>query len=374
MKIGVAGFGKMGKDIFTLFFDSLTQTEFVVLECIGTEEHAASVKKSLDKQLRRKKLTQEQYDEKCASVRFTQDPADFAGCDLVIEAITEQRDAKNGLFSEVAKHVSDDCLLLTNTSSLNIASVFEGVPHIERCFGMHFFYPVKLSEFVELNVLPDTSDEAFRKAAALLTEVGRKYITFAGDYHMYLNQILSCAVSHAVYLRDLLGVSTKELCKAMEELFPIAGPFEMLDSVGLGLMAENQMNFKLPRHQELLRFGTDKMAQWLEEGCGRGPNCFLSFIEPKETASNGDCSKAVLYMSAFLLNEAVNAMTECNTPQLQEACAAALGLSMPLKALYQRFDIHTIFDALDDLKARSGYACYDHQGADVWERFLLPTA
>ena len=207
MNIGIIGYGKMGKDIFSLFFDKLPDAVITVLEIADAEKNTAAVIKTLDKSLKRKKLSQEQYDFKKDSFRFTDDVNDMKDCDIIIEAIFEDIRAKQELFGKLAGIVSDKCLLLTNTSSLDISEVFSGIPNNERCFGLHFFYPVKLTGFVELNILPGTSEEAMDRAKALVTAGGKKPVVFSGKYHIYLNQILSCMVAHARYMQKSSGVS-----------------------------------------------------------------------------------------------------------------------------------------------------------------------
>ena len=199
---------------------------------------------------------------------------------------------------------SDDCLLLTNTSSLDIAEIFADVPNKERCFGMHFFYPVKLTGFVELNVLPETSQSNAEKAAQLVKSAGKKPIVFSGD-----------------------------------------DPFEVLDSVGLGLMAGSPDNFRIERNKGLLGYGCEKMNGWLAEGCPKETLSFLDFMAERESASGRDCGKAALYMAALILNETVNAAQEYSgdTELFIEAVQDTLGLAEAPAYYYDKFGAKSIF-------------------------------
>ena len=94
MKLGIAGFGKMGQDIFNLLFDKLREDRFVILEPYNTEKHAANLQKQLDRKHRRGLLTEQQLADRKQAVTFTADPGDFVGCDLVLEAIPEALAAK----------------------------------------------------------------------------------------------------------------------------------------------------------------------------------------------------------------------------------------------------------------------------------------
>ena len=369
MKIGIVGYGKMGKDIFSLFFDKLSDAQFVVIDLFGAEENTAAVLKTLGKSLKRKKLTEEQYEFKKDSFVFTDDTSALSGCDVVIEAVFENMDAKKELFAKAAAAVSDDCLLLSNTSSLDIPSVFADIPHKERCFGLHFFYPVKLTGFVELNVLPETSEASAEKAAQLVKAAGKKPIVFSGEYHIYLNQILACMVSHAIYLRESFGASVPEVRKALGEMFAIADPFEVLDSVGLGLMAGSPDNFRIERNKGLLGYGCEKMNGWLAEGCPKETLSFLDFMAERESETGADCGKAALYMAALILNETVNAANDYSgdTAVLTEAVQDTLGLAEAPAFYYEKYGAEAIFAALDELSAKTGFGSYSYKEKSAWD-------
>ena len=373
MKIGIVGYGKMGKDIFSIMFDKLSGAEFVVLDTFGKEENAAAVAKTLDKALRRKKINEEEYERRMHSFRFTDEASDMSGCDLVIEAIFEDIRAKKSVFYQLSGIVSSDCMLLTNTSSLNIAEIFADVPNRERCFGMHFFYPVKLTGFVELNVLPETSGEFITKAEEIVRSIGKSPLVFSGDYHIYLNQILSCMVSHGIYLRNSLGASVRELRNALSELYAVADVFEILDSVGLGLMAGKPDNFRIERNKQLLEYGCKQMNSWLNEGCPKETLSFLDFISERERATGAHCDNAPLSMISLILCETVNALCDkpgCDEKLFMEAVQDTLGLAEPLPYYYEKFGAENIFAELDRLGSASGYASYKYADKAEWDRYF----
>ena len=372
MKIGIIGYGKMGKDIFSLFFDKLPDAQFVVVDLFGAEENTEAVLKTLGKSLKRKKLTEEQYEYKKNSFLFTNDTSELNGCDAVIEAVFENIDAKREIFEKAAKAVSESCLLLTNTSSLDIASVFENIPNKERCFGMHFFYPVKLTGFVELNILPETSESCMEKAEQLVRAAGKTPIVFSGTYHIYLNQILACMVAHAIYLRESFDVTVSELNDAMSELFSIAGPFDILDSVSLGLMAGDPENFRIERNKELLGYGFREMNKWIDAGCPKETMTFLDFMSEHESASGNPCDKAPLYMAAMILNEIVNSSYEYNGDKAVFLAAVqdTLGISESPAYYYRKYGAKTLLNALDELYLKTHFNSYLHHDKDVWDKSL----
>lgn len=369
MKIGIIGYGKMGKDIFSLFFDKLPDAQFVVIDLFGAQENTEAVLKTLGKSLKRKKISEEQYEYKKESFLFTDDMSALSGCDVVIEAIFEDMAVKKETFAKAAQTVSESCLLLTNTSSLDIASVFEDIPNKERCFGLHFFYPVKLTGFVELNVLPETAESCQDTAAQLVKAAGKTPIVFTGDYHIYLNQILACMVSHAIYLCEKFGATVSELNKAVSGLFTVAAPFDILDSVGLGLMAGSPENFRIKRNKELLSYGFDKMNNWLEKGCPKETLTFLDFMAEHEKENGNPCENAELYMAALILNEIVNSSCEYKGDKAVfiEAVQDTLGLSESPAYYYGKFGADAVFAALDELFENTHFCSYKHLDKDAWD-------
>jgi len=372
MKIGIAGFGKMGKEIFSLLFGKLPDAEFTVITRSGAEEKTDGVMRSLGKRLKRKMLTVEQYEFKKGSFLFTDDISKLKDCDAVIESICEDMEAKKEFFARAAQAVSDDCLLLTNTSSLDISSVFEGIPHRERCFGMHFFFPVRLTDFTELNLLPENPREYTERAEYIIRAAGKRPVIFTEGYHMYLNQMIACTVSHAIYLRELLGASVRELDYSLRELFPAAAPFEMLDSIGPGLMSGSSGSFIAERNRALLGYGTERIRKWLAEGCPEGTGSFLSFMAEREDAGTADLSKAPLYMTALILNETVNAAKEYNKdiPTLLDAVQDVLGLAEAPARYCGYCGTDRLFAALDELYGRTGFSSYKRPDREIWDRIL----
>lgn len=369
MKLGIAGFGKMGQDIFNLLFDKFREDRFVILEPYNTEKHAANLQKQLDRKHRRGLLTEQQLADRKQAVTFTADPGEFAGCDLVLEAIPEALAAKQALFARLTQIVPADCLLLTNTSSLPVADIFAPVQDLSRCSGMHFFYPVRLTGFVELNLLPETSAKTAEAVAALVQRIGKEPLPLEGAYHMYLNQILSCAVAHGFVLLEQYGVSPAQLDKALSGLMPTAPVFEILDSVGVGLMGADPGRFRIPRNAGLLAYGHTAMKQLLDAGCSPAPLSFLDYAAAHMPDTSGDASRATADMTALLLNEMARALGEYNGDRalFARALQETLGLAQTPKELYQAYGAETLSAVLDRFYQTTGFASYQPAGAQVWD-------
>ncbi len=369
MNIGILGFGKMGRDIFSHLFGKLKTDSFIVLDICSSENNYSEVMKTLDKSLKRKKISEKEYEFKKNSFSFTDDVSELIDCDIIIEAVFEKLDVKNELFRKIADVVSEKCLLLTNTSSLCISDIFSGIPHIERCFGMHFFYPVKLSGFTELNVLPETKQEYISLAADLVKNFGKTPIIFPERFHLCLNQVLADTVFCSIFLCDKYGVSAAELESSLNKLFPVIGIFGILDSIGLGLISGNS---QITDKNDIHRYGLSAIRKWLGMGCPQTPHAFLDFMSQHETPTNNPCDGAKLDMAAFILNEAVNILKNYggDSATFMDAVCDILGTAEGLPFYYQKFGADMLFSALDELKNRSGFNSFEHKDKSFWDKFL----
>ncbi|HEY7456268.1 MAG TPA: 3-hydroxyacyl-CoA dehydrogenase NAD-binding domain-containing protein, partial [Solirubrobacterales bacterium] len=110
-----------------------------------------------------------------AAERVTAAPslADLAECDLVVEAAPEDLELKRELFAALAEVCGGQAILATNTSSLPVTAIAEGVPHPERVVGMHFFNPPALMKLVEVVATADSSDEALGATTEVAERMGR---------------------------------------------------------------------------------------------------------------------------------------------------------------------------------------------------------
>src|SRR6185503_14819504 len=159
-KVAVLGAGMMGAGIA---YSCARAGMQVVLKDVSAEAAARgkAYSEALNaKGIERGKLTREKSEEMLARITTTADPADLAGCDLVIEAVFEDPSLKHQVFAEIAEHVNPDALLCSNTSTLPITELAAGVDRPKDFIGLHFFSPVDKMPLVEIIKGEQTSDEA----------------------------------------------------------------------------------------------------------------------------------------------------------------------------------------------------------------------
>lgn len=175
----------------------------------------------------------DQINEIKSKIRIKFDYDNLKNSELVIESITENLEAKRSLMRDIEKHLLPTTLLASNTSSLSISKIFEGVPNPERCFGLHFFNPVQVMKLVEISYTPYTSSDTLEYGRNLAKEIGKESVIVKDSTGFIVNRLLIPMINEAIKLYDE-GIATKEdIDKAMKlgANHPV-GPFKLSDLIG----------------------------------------------------------------------------------------------------------------------------------------------
>jgi 3-hydroxyacyl-CoA dehydrogenase len=164
-------------------------------------------------------------------VHGTTDTADFAGCDLVLEAIFEEMSLKKQVFAELEDVVSPECLLVTNTSALSVTEMGADLRHPGRVVGMHFFNPVAVLPLVELVRTDETDDVTLATAWAVTKKLRKRGVLTRDAPGFVVNRILTRMTS---VLMDALehGNTTDETDEAALRLGLPMAPSVLLMMVG----------------------------------------------------------------------------------------------------------------------------------------------
>ncbi|MBT8092066.1 MAG: enoyl-CoA hydratase/isomerase family protein [Gammaproteobacteria bacterium] len=166
--------------------------------------------------------------------------ADVAGdgvakADLVIEAIFENREAKQALYRELEKKMKPGALLATNTSSIRLEELRTVVAEPRRFIGLHFFNPVAMLPLVEVIRCDDTEQDAIDIGFAFTSGIGKLPLLCASSPGFVVNRILAPYMAEAMHLAEE-GVPLKQIDEAAEAFGMPMGPVELADSVGLDVV------------------------------------------------------------------------------------------------------------------------------------------
>jgi len=233
-KVGVLGAGMMGAGI--AYVCAKVGIE-VVLKDVSLEAAARGKsysEKLLAKQVKKGRTTADQVEEFLSRITPTADPNDLAGCDLVIEAVFESEELKQKVFAEIAGVVEPDALLCSNTSTLPITSLADGIDRPDDFIGMHFFSPVDRMPLVELIVGEKTSDRAIAKAYDVVRQIKKTPIVVNDSRGFFTSRVFGTLVMEGAAM-VAEGVDPVTIERAATQMGFPAPPLAMLDEVTLTL-------------------------------------------------------------------------------------------------------------------------------------------
>jgi len=233
-RIGVVGLGAMGAGIAQVAIEAGFD---VVGREITAELGATAVGRIghfLTRKVEKGQRTQDERDAAVARFSTTTELSALAGCDLVIEAIVEQLDAKRALFAELDRICRADAVLATNTSALSVTEIAAATETPERVVGMHFFNPAPLMPLVEVVRAELSSDEAVAAALEVVERLGKVAVPCHDTPGFVVNRVLIPLLNDCVRVLDEARVTPEALDAAMTNGagWPM-GPCTLLDLVGL---------------------------------------------------------------------------------------------------------------------------------------------
>ncbi|MFJ9407829.1 3-hydroxyacyl-CoA dehydrogenase NAD-binding domain-containing protein [Streptomyces sp. NPDC101393] len=197
-KVAVLGAGMMGAGIAYACAKAGMQ---VVLKDVSAEAAAkgkAYAEGLLAKALSRGRTTEQKRDELLARITPTADPQDLAGCDAVIEAVFEDVSLKHKVFEEIEHIVAPDALLCSNTSTLPITALAEGVERDQDFIGLHFFSPVDKMPLVEIIKGERTGDEALARAFDLVRQIRKTPIVVNDSRGFFTSRVIGHFINEGV--------------------------------------------------------------------------------------------------------------------------------------------------------------------------------
>jgi 3-hydroxyacyl-CoA dehydrogenase/enoyl-CoA hydratase/carnithine racemase len=251
-KVGVVGAGLMASQLALLMVRNLKCP--VVITDIDQEradKGVAWVKNELAKLVEKKRMSAEAAARLALLISGSADQSVFAGCDFVIEAIFEELSLKQDLFKKLESIVSPECVLATNTSSLSVERMTEGLKNPERVVGFHFFNPVAVMPLLEVARTSTTDDATTATAIAVGKELKKTMIICKDAPGFVVNRLLTRFMGEVTDALDE-GTPTDVADSAMMEIgFPMS-PFQLLDLVGPGValhVSETLHNNLGPRYR-----------------------------------------------------------------------------------------------------------------------------
>ena len=237
MHVTILGAGTMGHGIAQVAALAGCDVALRDVNAEAVERGLAGIRKSLDKAVEKGKASRGDADAALARIRPATDlAAAVANADLVVEAVPEKLDLKRSVFADVARAAPPAAVLATNTSSLSIDAIAQGLPEADRArvVGMHFFNPVPVMKLVEVVRGPATSQATADAVLALARRMGKEPIVVR-DSPGFATSRLGVAIGlEAIRMLEEGVAGAEDLDKAMTLGYnhPM-GPLRLTDLVGL---------------------------------------------------------------------------------------------------------------------------------------------
>ena len=369
-RIGVVGAGTMGAGIAQVaalggFETRLHDPDPAALEA-GTERLGESLAKGAE----RERWSAADADSARARVTSASSLEQLAGCGLVIEAAPEDLELKRQLFGRLRAICGGDAILATNTSSLSVSAIAEGLEAPERLCGMHFFNPPALMRLVEVVAAEQTSAEALATATEVARAMGREPVRCTDSPGFIVNRCNRPYTLEPLRVLDEGAASHTQIDLVMrEEGGYRMGPFELMDLIGVDVNLAVARSFHDQRPierwephpiQERLvadgRLGRKSGRGFYEYGEG-APGARPE-VDPPDEGTRRDILERVV---AQLANEAAFAAGEGVAGPEEIDGAMRLGLNHPRGPFewVDRIGAATLAARLDGLAAAHGGERYD---------------
>ena len=234
-KVGVVGAGLMASQLALLLLRNLKCP--IVMSDIDqarADKGVAWVHNELAKAVEKKRMSPESAARLAPLITGSSDQNIFAGCDFIIEAIFEELALKQELFKKLEEIVSPECVLATNTSSLSVEKMSQGLKNPERVVGFHFFNPVAVMPLLEIARTSSTDDATTATAVAVGKELKKTMIICKDAPGFVVNRLLTRFMGEITDAVDE-GTPPEIADNAMSSTgFPMS-PFQLLDLVGPGV-------------------------------------------------------------------------------------------------------------------------------------------
>ncbi|GGF74760.1 3-hydroxybutyryl-CoA dehydrogenase [Paenibacillus albidus] len=234
-KIGVIGGGTMGQGIAEMLAAKGLDVMLVEKTAERLDYSYAMIETSLDKQLEKWAITQAEKKLILGRIQKVTHFAELSSCDMVIETITEDLEAKQKVFNQLDQVCPSHIILASNTSTLSLTELASSTMYPERVIGMHFIHPVGKVDLVEIVRGLKTSDSTFEDTKSFVDEIVEKKGVMIYESPGFVTSRLICLfINEAMHVLQEGVASPEDIDDAMRIGYQFQnGPLEMADRFGL---------------------------------------------------------------------------------------------------------------------------------------------
>jgi len=231
-KVGILGAGTMGRQLALLFASNNVPVSLWNHRC--QPKFQAEFGRLALIQSKLGLLEKDKIHEIIEKVSYTNELAGMSGCDLVLEAVTEDKDVKVNTLKQLVQLASNLSIVATNTSTFSITELAACTNRPEQFIGLHFFNPPMTMKLVEVIKGELTSDETLQAALEIIKGLGKHPVVLPETPGFVVNRLLFAMINEAVFLlsEGVADAKTIDSCMRMGANHPM-GPLELADLIGL---------------------------------------------------------------------------------------------------------------------------------------------
>ena len=237
--VGVIGAGAMGHGIAQVFAQAGYEVKLNDISIEFVHKGIARIEGNLSRSVEKGRIDEAQKKQILSRITPAADLTDFKDRELVVEAALEKIEVKGDLFRKLDKICPQECLLLSNTSSIPITELAGLVSKSSRAAGMHFFNPVPVMKLVEIVRALQTSDETVAMIQEVSSRLDKTAVVVKDSPGFISNRILCPMINEAIFALEE-GIAKKEDIDVVMKLgmsHPM-GPLELADFVGLDIVLD----------------------------------------------------------------------------------------------------------------------------------------
>jgi len=236
-RVGVVGCGAMGAGIVQVSAQAGFQVTVSEINEALLHRGLGIIENYLAKDVSKQKITQADKDAVQARIKGTTDMKDFAGCDLIVEAVIEDMELKKRVFGELDKICSPQTILASNSSCLSILDIAMFTKRPDKVMGIHFFNPVPLMKLVELVKTITTGEDTFNTGKQYAEAAGKTVVITKDTPGFIVNRLMVPQLLNAVRMLEQ-GIATRDDIDTAVKLglnHPM-GPLALIDLVGVDVI------------------------------------------------------------------------------------------------------------------------------------------
>ncbi|MCB0749030.1 MAG: 3-hydroxybutyryl-CoA dehydrogenase [Ignavibacteriae bacterium] len=233
-KVAVIGAGTMGNGIAHVFAQNNFKVEFIDISEEYLIKGLGTIRKNLERQLKKEIITESVLNSTMDNISKIVGVENISNdVNLVIEAVTENKELKLSIYKKICGLVNDNCIISSNTSSISITEL-GAVCRPEKFIGMHFMNPVPIMKLVEIIRGYSTSDETYNKIKDVTLKLGKTPVE-VNDYPGFIsNRVLMPMINEAIYTLYENVASTEDIDNVMKlGMAHPMGPLQLADFIGL---------------------------------------------------------------------------------------------------------------------------------------------